>query len=102
MTLTLEQVLAARRDAFCGMWDLHFNDDGSIQATALESRLVPDAETWGDALVATLPFGGWHHLPGCDCEYCALPSLLPQTGPDRAVTDHAAPESGPETEPERP
>lgn len=31
-----------------------------------------------------------------------LPSLLPQTGQHRAVTDSAAPESGPETEPERP
>jgi hypothetical protein len=65
-TLTLEQVRKAARFAW--------NDDWSLFVPGL-GALDIDADAWTEDLFGYRPhYGspqdGWHHLPGCDCEFC--------------------------------
>ena len=69
-TLTLEQVLHARRQATSESWVMYFNLDGTLTLVARRSFMVPGVETWGAAVVATLQRDGWQHDDGCDCEFC--------------------------------
>jgi hypothetical protein len=68
---TLQQVKAAGRYAECA------TERGGVrfQLTALGGRYLaahwalggPESE---GVISVEIPTSGWHHLPGCDCEFC--------------------------------
>jgi hypothetical protein len=68
--LTLEQVREAERFAWHGSTidpDGHF--DGDLWADGRYVRVDTDQVHVG---IGSPTFTtGWHHLPGCDCEFCS-------------------------------
>ena len=54
----------------------------SLDLTAeLENCVAID---WQDAFY---PKGGWHHLPGCDCEFCRIRGFAVRTHIDNQASD---------------